>query len=52
MEEAVEEELRKSRVSSRINYDVAAILTQQALEEDAALMPDTPGPLGSGFQGE
>jgi len=42
---------RKKRISSRINYDVAAILTQQALEEDAALMPDAPGPLGLGFQG-
>ena len=40
VEAAVEEELRRKKGSSRINYDVAAILTQQVrTEEVTATLP-------------
>ena len=44
--EAAAAELRRNKLSSRINYDVVQILSQ-TLEEDAEHMPDAPGPVGS-----
>jgi hypothetical protein len=41
---------RRNLVSSRINYDVVQILSSQAMEEDADLMPNSPGPVAiAGF---
>ena len=44
--EAAAAELRRNKLSSRINYDVVQILSQ-TLDEDAEHMPDAPGPVGS-----
>ena len=44
--EAAAAELRRNKLSSRINYDVVQILSQ-TLDEDAEHMPDGPGPVGS-----
>jgi transcription factor IIIB subunit 2 len=48
--EAAAAELRRNKLSSRINYDVVQILSQ-TLEEDAESMPNAPGPLGQGLAG-
>ena len=44
--EAAAAELRRNKLSSRINYDVVHVLSQ-TLDEDAEHMPDGPGPVGS-----
>lgn len=44
--EALESELRRNRLSNRINYDIANLISTE-VSEDAALLPDTPGPVGS-----
>ena len=43
--EAVAGELRRNKLSSRINYEVVHILSQ-TLDEDADSMPNAPGPVG------
>ena len=42
--EAVAGELRRNKLSSRINYEVVQILSQ-TLDDDAEHMPDEPGPI-------
>ena len=44
--EAVEGELRRNKLSSRINYDIVTLLSQ-TLDEDVEHMPNAPGPVGS-----
>ena len=45
-EESVDSEAdRRNTVSARINYDVVNILAAQQIEEDADLMPNSPGPV-------
>ena len=44
--DAVEAELRRNKISSRINYDIVNILSQ-TLDEDMERMPNAPGPVGS-----